>query len=156
MTTAMFITSNNKTPQSLRRQSCLHLLQCRNKGGLMTAHSGRVKGKTPMSINNRGSNLGLCDVMSHSQASQNGLIWVRGYCFRAIKKKHCVNIYLYRVVVFTHCKHTFVQATCKAAFPPKLPGTICPGKAFFPPRPWYLRFHRGLKYWEDKAKSLLT
>ncbi len=51
MSTAMFIiTSNNRTPQSHRSHSCLHLLWRRNNGGLMTAHSGWVKGKIPVSI----------------------------------------------------------------------------------------------------------
>ncbi len=37
MATAIFIiTSNNKTPQSLSRHSCLHLLWHRNNGGLIS------------------------------------------------------------------------------------------------------------------------
>ncbi len=104
--TAMFIiTSNNKTPQSLRRRSCLRLLLCWNNGRLMTAHSGRVCAKTPVSINNRGRSLGLCDVTPPR-------IWERldlkkGILFIWIKKKHWVDFYHYKVVVYTHCQHTF-------------------------------------------------
>ncbi len=49
------ITSNNKTPQSLRKYSCLHLLRCQNNGRLMTAHSGRsvIKPKTDTTVNHQ-------------------------------------------------------------------------------------------------------
>ncbi len=44
MTTPMFIiTSNNKTPQSLRSHSCLHLLQRRNNGGQLTQGGSKVR-----------------------------------------------------------------------------------------------------------------
>ncbi len=107
--TAMFIiTSKNKTPQSLRRNFCLHLLRHRNNGGLMTDHSGRVEGKTPVSINNNGRGLGLCDV-THTR------IWERldlrkGLLYIGIKKnkKHWVDFYHYRVDVYKHCQHTFM------------------------------------------------
>ncbi len=58
MTTVMFIiTSNNNKPQSLRRQSCLPLLQNRNNSGLSTAHSGWVYVKTAVSVSSRGRGL---------------------------------------------------------------------------------------------------
>ncbi len=47
-------------------------------------------------------------VTSHWQASDIGSIWERGKDFsRFKKKKHWVDFYHYRVVVYTHCQHTF-------------------------------------------------
>ncbi len=54
MTAMLIIASNNNTLQSLRRHSCLHLLQRQNNGGRMTANSGRVSRKTLVSINSHG------------------------------------------------------------------------------------------------------
>ncbi len=61
--TAMFIiTFNKKTPQSLRRHSCLPLRRRQNNGGLLKAHSGRSCDKMAVSVNRRGRGMGLCDV----------------------------------------------------------------------------------------------
>ncbi len=107
MTTAMFIiTSNNKTPQSLRRHSCLLLLQHRDNGGLSTAHSGRVCAKMTVSLSNLGRGLGKAT--SHSQESVNHLNWERAYYLWGLKKKHWVDFYRCRVDVYTYWQHTFM------------------------------------------------
>ncbi len=109
--TAMFnITSNNKTPQLLRRHSCLHLLRWRNNGGLMTAHSGRVYAK---SISNRGT-AWVCVTSTQpgiwewlDLGKDSDILWER---------KNSVH-YHYKVVVYTHCQHhIYVQTTCKIEF----------------------------------------
>ncbi len=73
---------------------------------LMTAHSGRVWGKTQVqsvlkhtcqsSYSGRG--LRPCDVTQRSARFQKGV---------KITKKHWVDLYHYRVAVYTHCQHTF-------------------------------------------------
>ncbi len=48
-------------------------------------------------------------VMSHSQESENGLIWKRGYYLSEFKKNNTyVDYHHYRVVVYTHCQHKFM------------------------------------------------
>ncbi len=49
----------------------------------------------------------LACVMSHSQGSENGLILERGHNLSIFLKNHWVDFYHYRVVVYTHCQHTF-------------------------------------------------
>ncbi len=63
-----------------------------------------TQGKMLMSINNRGR-VWIC-VTSHRQAFENSLIWERGNYLTRLKK-HWVDLYHYRVVVYTHCQHTF-------------------------------------------------
>ncbi len=46
-------------------------------------------------------------VTSHSQESENGLIWERSYHLSG-EKKHSVDFYHNRVVVYKHCQHTFM------------------------------------------------
>ncbi len=106
MTTAMFInTSNNKAPQPLRRHSCQHLLRQQNNGGLFTAHSGRSVIKRQ------------CQSTIMGGAWQNYVTLPRiceqldlrkSLLFMGIEKKHRVDLYHYRVVVCTHCQHTFL------------------------------------------------
>ncbi len=45
-------------------------------------------------------------VTSHNQESENGLIWERIMIFVGKEKTRC--IYHYKVVVYTHCQHTFM------------------------------------------------
>ncbi len=112
MTSTMFIiTSNNKTPQSLRSHSCLHLLQCRNNGGLMTAHSGGTMVKRYCQSNNRGR-AWVC-VTSHRQVSEIGLIWARGNNLTRLKYKHWVDFYHYRMVVYTLPTHIQLKQLVK-------------------------------------------
>ncbi len=104
MTTAMFIiTSNNKTPQSLRSHSCLHLLRRWNnwwqltQGGSEVRHQCSLCWNATCQSNYRGRGLRLCDVTWTA-----GLIWERCKAFSCLKKKkHWVDLYHYRVVVYT-------------------------------------------------------
>ncbi len=53
----------------------------------------------------------LACVMSLCQESVNGLTWDSAYDLRWLKKnnnKHWVDFYHYRVVMYTHCQHTFM------------------------------------------------
>ncbi len=73
---------------------------------LMTAHSGRVWGKTPVlkrycQSNYCGRGLRPCDI-----TRTDGSIWERGKDLSRLKIKHWVDFYHYRVVVYTHCQHT--------------------------------------------------
>ncbi len=61
------------------------LLQRWNNGGLLTAHSGWVYVKTPVSIKNRGR--GLCRTTSLCQKSQNSLIWESDHYYWGFKKE---------------------------------------------------------------------
>ncbi len=63
----------------------------------MTAHSGRLCGKTPVSINYRVNGLGLCDIT----AKNLRIVWFGGIK----KKKHWVDFYFYMEVVYTAKKH---------------------------------------------------
>ncbi len=98
------ITSNNKTPQSLRSHSTSSPVVKQ----LMTANSGRVWGKTSVKSvlkyycqsNYRGRGHCPCDVTRTDSS-----IWERDKDFS--RKKHWVDFYHYRVVVYTHCQHTF-------------------------------------------------
>ncbi len=59
------ITSNNKTPQSLRSYSCLHLLRWWNKWWQLTQGGSEISAvcaETLLSINNHGRGLRPCDV----------------------------------------------------------------------------------------------
>ncbi len=52
--------------------------------------------------------LHFASVTSHRQASEIGSIWERGKDLTRLKnKKHWVDFYHYRVVVYTHWQHTF-------------------------------------------------
>ncbi len=98
-----------QTPQSLRSHSCLHLLRRWNNWWQL---SEQVWGKTPLQSvlkrycqsNYRGSGLRPCDV------TQTG-IWSarfeKGVKILVDLKKNTVDFYHYRVVVYTHCQHTF-------------------------------------------------
>ncbi len=107
MTTVVFIiTSNNKTLQSLRSHSCLHLLQRWNNGGLMTAHSGGSKVKCSIKQSNiRG---GPGSVWRHTDNKLRMAWFEKGVIILVDKKKHWVDFYHYRVVVYAHCQHTFM------------------------------------------------
>ncbi len=114
MTTALFIiTSNNRTPQLLNRSySCLHLLQRRNNGGLFTAHSGRVCDKTAVSVNK------TCEWPVWAKlrpfAKNLWMAWSEKVLIIDWDlKKHWVDFYHYRVVVYTPPKHIYIQTTCK-------------------------------------------
>ncbi len=77
---------------------------------LMTAHSGWVWGKTPeqsvlkryCQSNYRGRGLHPCDVTQRLARFEKGV-----KILVDLKKKHWVDFYHYRVVVYTHCQHTF-------------------------------------------------
>ncbi len=69
MTTAMFIiTSNNKTPQSLRRHSCSTCSSVETMADCLQLHSGRVCANTAVSLTIVGGP-GQSYCMSHSQES---------------------------------------------------------------------------------------
>ncbi len=54
-------------------------------------------------------------VTSHVHQSENGLIWERGYLL-GLNKKHWVDFYHYRVVVYTRCQDTFQFKHVKVNF----------------------------------------
>ncbi len=82
------------------------LLRRWNNGGrTVTAHTGRVEGKTLVS-NYHGSVLGLCDVTQ--TRSWEWFDLKKGILFIEIEKYHWVDFYHYRLVVYAHCQHTFM------------------------------------------------
>ncbi len=99
------ITSNNKTPQSLRICSCLHLHRWWNNWWQLTQGGSEISAvcaETLLSINNHGRGLRPCDATWTDSS-----IWERVKILVDKKKKHWLDFYHYRVVVYTHCQHTF-------------------------------------------------
>ncbi len=101
------ITSNNKTPQSLRSHSCLPLLRRRYNGGQLTQGGSVLKPKTDATVNQQSWE--RPGYVWHHTANNLWTWSEKGVMIYGDlkKKKHWVDFYYYRVVVFTHCQHTF-------------------------------------------------
>ncbi len=106
MSTAMFIiTSNNKTPQSLRSYSCLHLLWRWSNWWQLTQGGSEVRHQCSLCWNatvNQQSWEGPPSVWHHTERR---LDLRKRKTFNEITKKNY--FYHYRVVVYTHCQQTF-------------------------------------------------
>ncbi len=74
-------------------------------GGLMTHSGGGVCDKTPVSINYRGRGLGL---WHHTDKNLRTAWFEKGLWFIEDLEKHWVDLYHYRMDVYTHCQHTLM------------------------------------------------
>ncbi len=103
MTTAMFIiTSDNKTPQSLRRHSCLHLLWRWNNWWQLTRGGSEVRHQCSLCWNasvNQQSWEGPPSVWRHTARFEKGITIL------VDKKKNTGWIFI--IIGYTHYQHRF-------------------------------------------------
>ncbi len=107
MTTALFIITS--TTQHLNLLGAILVYIC-SDGETMEDREQLTQGGAVVKHRCQSTIVGgawVC-VTSHSQESENCLIWESDHYYWGFKLKHCVDFYHYRVVVYTHCQHTFM------------------------------------------------